>query len=63
MYIPPNYPPYFHTYGNFCPCCGKPLGYNTWNPNTPYGPIYEYSANTNSLNMEFPHTTDKKEDK
>lgn len=38
MYIPPNYPWYYHTYGNYCPCCGRPMSYTTWNPKTPYGP-------------------------
>ena len=45
MYI--LYPP---QYNNFCPCCGRPMGYNTWNPSTPYGPIHGSGVSIGSTN-------------
>ena len=57
MYIPTNYPLYFHTYGNFCPCCGHPMGYNVYqhNPWTVYGQVTSTGQPIQN--------TEKKEDK
>lgn len=57
MYIQPN--PYY-TQPNFCPCCGRPLGYNPfyYNPWTTYGTT---SGSTQAKGIPV-QNSEKKED-